>query len=705
MRADYPRVGLLTDPDEDPRESETTVNTTALPYGLLLGMSQGVGPEAEVRSRSARVALKAARRFLQANRVASDDTRGMIALLRQALKEANAELHGLARDQSDVAFGGASALLVLVAPGRAFVAHLGDCRLYLVRRGQASRITRDHTMAQTWVEHGILTDEQIRERPDSRKPLKLLGARPECEPDVRSIPIQMEKGDALVLCNAGIHECVDDDELAGMACAADPEVGAQQLCDVAASRGRSSERRVLVYHSGPPLRGGQPRVLRARRLRNRRKTSVWLLGAAGLALMAAVGLAVYGLSDRVLGPSQELARTVADLDSERHAQDLSLRLDGGAARLDGGGPDDVASSLADAASPADSELSRDSAEAPAPTRATSGNAEASTTRGHPGTASPPDMAIKTPEPATGNSAPGVSKATQAPAGSPESGESKAPQAAAGSPDGAVSRVAQGGAASLDVAADTKAEAAPQAAEVVAHSPETAAKASDAAHTPDGEESAGTRPAVEVSGSAADDSVRGSPAGTPVSELAQKATDSGGPQAAEARVEKKSAVVNWPKPPQVEEPSVFPYTEPTQDGLDVCIPRSLSHHEAQRVKDLRILVNKGYKELKNVSPDPARAGMYVLQAAKVVAGSSPSVMARCTPAVELLRATVKVKYLRFVWASSSRALANIREKDWSCARAHDRAADARKFGASEDELKLVLRICASWTSPSPVQPAP
>jgi len=623
MRADYPRVGMLTHPEEDQRESETTVVSTALPYGLLLGMAQGLGRDLETRVRSARVALKAARRFLQSNRVAGDDSKGLMGLLRQALREANAELYGLSREQADVAYGQASILLVLVAPGRAFSGHLGDCRLYLVRRGAASRITRDHTMAQTWVEHGILTDEQIRERPDVRRPMKLLGVMPEGDPDIRSIPVQMEKGDALVLCNPGIHEAVDDDELAGISSAADPELGAEQLVDVARGRGKGEEFRVLVYHSGPPVRGGHPRVLRARRLRTQRRVSGWLLGAVGAALLVSIGLLVHATWDRLpaaVGIASDSSGRADAFAGQEVEEDVLAHAAGYV--VDGATESDLAGAglrgdtlhAVEAERPAAS-----SQEGAVPAQAGAG--------------------------AAGESRPGGASSAGGGAGSADSAGGAA---AAESSE----RVAGSGAA----ASKDPADVAEKAGEVV----------------PDGEKAQGS-PGSAAAGEAVGKS--GELAKTPDSE-------------------------KWPKPPVLEEPSVFPFQEPADSAMAQCVPRSLSHAEAQRVKDLRILINKGYKELKRSAPDPARAGMYVNQAGKVIAASSDAVQARCTSAVNALRDAVKVKYLRFVWASSSKALSNIREMDWSCARAHDRAQDARRFGATEEEIRLALRICSKWEGTRP-----
>jgi len=267
---------------------------------------------------------------------------------------------------------------------------------------------------------------------------------------------------------------------------------------------------------------------------------------------------------------------------------------------------------------------------------------------------------------------------------PSDGAAKAAGAAARTADAAAMPV-DGAAVPVDGAAETAGAAAMPV--------DGAAKTADEAATPVDGAATPVDSAARTAGEAA----------TPVDSAAKTAGEAATPvdgNGGKAELVPKSAAVSWPKPPVVEEPSVFPFAEPVLSGMDVCIPRSLSHAEAQRIKDLRILVNKGYKELQRAAPDPARAGMYVDQAGKVLAASSKVVKERCTSAVELLRETVKVKYLRFVWASSTRALSNIREKDWSCARAHNRAVDARRFGATEDEIKLALRICATWSGTKP-----
>src|SRR5262249_12795075 len=60
---------------------------------------------------------------------------------------------------------------------RLAVGHVGDCRLYRLREGRATLLTRDHSLAMALVQQGELTLEEVRRHPDRNKVLRSLGER------------------------------------------------------------------------------------------------------------------------------------------------------------------------------------------------------------------------------------------------------------------------------------------------------------------------------------------------------------------------------------------------------------------------------------------------------------------------------------------------------------------------------------------------
>lgn len=98
------------------------------------------------------------------------------------------------------------------------VVHLGDTRLWLVRDGRATLLTRDHNVLSTMVEDGRLTPDEVRLHPDRgvlTRAILPAGKNPEMSvPDVVAVPVR--PGDRVVLAADGVHAELTPDVLAGL---------------------------------------------------------------------------------------------------------------------------------------------------------------------------------------------------------------------------------------------------------------------------------------------------------------------------------------------------------------------------------------------------------------------------------------------------------------------------------------------------------
>jgi len=99
------------------------------------------------------------------------------------------------------------ATIVVVAidtgAGTALWGHVGDSRLYLLRRGRVLATTRDDSVVQWMVESGYLAAEQARSHPNKNRLLAALGVDAEIQPTVQEEPFALEDGDAFLLCTDG----------------------------------------------------------------------------------------------------------------------------------------------------------------------------------------------------------------------------------------------------------------------------------------------------------------------------------------------------------------------------------------------------------------------------------------------------------------------------------------------------------------------
>lgn len=106
--------------------------------------------------------------------------------------------------QSNPRLGGMGSTLILVwmKNGRAFWAHVGDSRLYLLRSRRLCQITRDQTLARFLVAEGEITPEQARSHYAREVMNQCLGCG-FCEPETGSF--KLTPGDVLLLSTDGLH--------------------------------------------------------------------------------------------------------------------------------------------------------------------------------------------------------------------------------------------------------------------------------------------------------------------------------------------------------------------------------------------------------------------------------------------------------------------------------------------------------------------
>lgn len=116
--------------------------------------------------------------------------------------------------------------------------HIGDSRAYLLRGGELFRITHDHSLVQSMIDDGSLTEEEAFSHPQRAMLLKVLSGdgsyrfRPDV--DVRDA----RPGDRYLLCSDGLSAVVDGGELARVLTAADgPGTAVRGLMELAEAAG------------------------------------------------------------------------------------------------------------------------------------------------------------------------------------------------------------------------------------------------------------------------------------------------------------------------------------------------------------------------------------------------------------------------------------------------------------------------------------
>jgi serine/threonine protein phosphatase PrpC len=90
----------------------------------------------------------------------------------------------------------------VIQEGRAYWSHVGDSRLYLLRKGEVLVRTRDHTLVQQLVDEGKLAEDAVSAHPERNRLLQCLGGAmtPRIMPTAHA---RLERDDILLLCTDG----------------------------------------------------------------------------------------------------------------------------------------------------------------------------------------------------------------------------------------------------------------------------------------------------------------------------------------------------------------------------------------------------------------------------------------------------------------------------------------------------------------------
>ena len=209
-------VGLLREGNED--------SAYAGPH--LLAVADGMGGHAAGEVASAATITT----------IASLDTEApgadLVDALADAVASANMRLQELIISDPSVEGMGTTLTALLWWEGQAALCHIGDSRAYLLRDGQFYQITHDHTLVQSLVDEGKITEDDVATHPHRSLLLRALDGRTVADPDLSTH--ETMAGDRYLLCSDGLSGVVTEQTLhQTLSSVWDPEKAALQLVELA----------------------------------------------------------------------------------------------------------------------------------------------------------------------------------------------------------------------------------------------------------------------------------------------------------------------------------------------------------------------------------------------------------------------------------------------------------------------------------------
>lgn len=193
----YPFIGAIESRVGGREENQDYAWYTDTPLGLLLVVCDGMGggPGGRTASHTAVDIMLNTLDDVSPKTLPSD-------ALRYAIEKANETLYNMGLEHAELRGMGTTVVAMLINEATAVVAHVGDSRLYQLRRGKIIFRTADHSQVAELVRSGHLTEEEARNHPRSNIITRALGIRPMIDIEINQIGFHAQ--DRFVLCSDGV---------------------------------------------------------------------------------------------------------------------------------------------------------------------------------------------------------------------------------------------------------------------------------------------------------------------------------------------------------------------------------------------------------------------------------------------------------------------------------------------------------------------
>lgn len=158
------------------------------------------------------LAIQSAKSYIENNfKDIEKDKDSIIQLVASSMEYANMIVYEKSQENKDLEGMGTTLEICLIYNNRAFIGHVGDSRIYRIRKEFMRKLTQDHSYVQKLVKDGKITQEEAVHHPQKNMLMKALGCNAFVEPDV------MVKGflkdDILIMCSDGLSNLVPQEEM------------------------------------------------------------------------------------------------------------------------------------------------------------------------------------------------------------------------------------------------------------------------------------------------------------------------------------------------------------------------------------------------------------------------------------------------------------------------------------------------------------
>ena len=158
------------------------------------------------------MAVESARDYIHKHFAKNKDSKEKLeTLLKDAIEYANSVVYKKAQSKENLRGMGTTLDVCLIYNSRIYIGHVGDSRVYRIRKEFMRRLTKDHSYVKTLVDDGTITKEEAYSHPKKNMLTKALGCVETVEPDVYTKTFI--KDDIILMCSDGLTNMIREENI------------------------------------------------------------------------------------------------------------------------------------------------------------------------------------------------------------------------------------------------------------------------------------------------------------------------------------------------------------------------------------------------------------------------------------------------------------------------------------------------------------
>lgn len=160
---------------------------------------------------ASKIAVDSSKEYIQSRYTPNMEKEDIMVLIKETMEYANLKVYNKSLESKELEGMGTTLEICIINGNKVFIGHIGDSRVYRIRKQFMRRLTTDHSYVEGLVRDGTITREQAWKHPKKNMLMKALGCETSVEPDI--LVKGFLKGDILLITSDGLTNMVKEEEI------------------------------------------------------------------------------------------------------------------------------------------------------------------------------------------------------------------------------------------------------------------------------------------------------------------------------------------------------------------------------------------------------------------------------------------------------------------------------------------------------------